>query len=323
MKRSFSMLAGTLITVAVWAQQPSQPQAFQLKAQSSSFWQLFDHDAKLGTMGEDFGFTEGPVWEPTGSLLVSDEEKNWIYRLYPDGHRDQVIQLGDPDGNTFDRHHRLIVTASVLRAIIRLSPDMSRYDILVDRYEGKRLNSPNDVTLGPDGAIYFTDPALDLVKGEAQELPFQGVFRLDQQGKLSLLTKDLEEPNGLAFSPDGKYLYVDDSKQKNIRRYPFRNGTLGLGMIFADENVPNTRGVPDGMKTDSKGNLYVCGPGAIWVWSAKGEHLGDVVLPRSPVNLTWGGPGYSTLFVTAGHVVYTLPTRVRGHLSYPPTPARQ
>lgn len=272
-------------------------------------------------MGQDFGFTEGPVWESAGSLLVSDEEKNWIYRLYPDGHRDELIQLGDPDGNTFDREHRLIVTASVLRAIVRLSPDMSKYDVLVDKFEGKRLNSPNDVTLGPDGAIYFTDPTLDLVKGETQELPFQGVYRLDQKGALTLLIKDLHQPNGLAFSPDGKFLYVDDSQQKNIWRYSFHNGSVTDGKIFADENPPGSRGVPDGMKVDTKGNLYVTGPGGIWVWTPKGEHLGTILLPHSAANLTWGGPHNSVLFITAGHFVYTLPTKAKGHLSYPEKPA--
>ncbi|HTH52684.1 MAG TPA: SMP-30/gluconolactonase/LRE family protein [Edaphobacter sp.] len=307
-----------LLALPLAAQQRQQaPQPFELKAEDPSFWKLFDHDAKLNTMGEDFGFTEGPVWESAGSLLVSDESKNAIYRLFPDGRRDELIKLGDPDGNTFDREHRLLVTASVLRAIIRLSPDMKTYTVLADHYEGQRLNSPNDVTLGPDGAIYFTDPTLDLVKGEKQETPFQAVYRLDAKGNVTLLTKDLHQPNGLAFSPDGKFLYIDDSAEKNIRRYRFQKGALSEGKIFADENVPGKRGVPDGMKTDRKGNLYVTGPGGIWVWSPTGKHLGTVLLPHQAANLTWGGPKNSVLFLTAGHYVYTLQTKTKGHLSYP------
>ena len=306
-----------LLLVLPLAAQQMPEQVFELKAEDAAFWKLFDRGAKLNTMGQDFGFTEGPVWESSGSLLLSDESKNWIYRLFPDGHRDELIQLGDPDGNTFDREHRLIVTASVLRAIIRLSPDMKTYDVLADRYNGQRFNSPNDVTLGPDGAIYFTDPTLDLVKGERQEIPFQGVYRLDAKGKVSLLTKDLQQPNGLAFSSDGKFLYIDDSAQKNIRRYRFHDGTLSEGMIFADENVPGKRGVPDGMKTDKKGNLYVTGPGGVWVWSSTGKHLGTVLLPHQPANLTWGETKSSILFLTAGHFVYTLQTRTKGYLSYP------
>lgn len=311
------LLAIFFVTHMIMAQQKAPEQLFELKANDAEFWKLFDHGTKLNVMGETFGFTEGPVWESTGSLLLSDETKNWIYRLFPDGHRDELISLGDPDGNTFDREHRLIVTASVLRAIIRLSPDMKTYSVLADRYNGQRLNSPNDVTLGPDGAIDFTDPTLDLVKGERQEIPFQGVYRLDAKGNVSLLTKDLQQPNGLAFSPDGKYLYIDDTAQKNIRRYRFHNAVLTDGMIFADENVPGERGVPDGMKTDKKGNLYVTGPGGVWVWNSRGKHLGTILLPHQPANLTWGGPKNSLLFLTAGHFVYTLQTKAKGHLSYP------
>lgn len=311
------LFATLLLAFPLAAQSKEPEQAFELKAEDPGFWKLFDHGAKLNTMGKDFGFTEGPVWESTGSLLLSDESKNAIYRLFPDGHRDELIQLDDPDGNTFDREHRLLVTASALRAIIRLSPDMKSYDVLADRYNGQRLNSPNDVTFGPDGAIYFTDPTLDLVRGEKQEIPFQGVYRLDAKGNVSLLTKDLQQPNGLAFSPDGKFLYIDDSAQKNIRRYRFHQGVLSEGIIFADENVPGKRGVPDGMKTDRKGNLYVTGPGGIWVWSPTGKHLGTVLLPHQPANLTWGGPKNSTLFLTAGTFVYTLQTKTNGHLSYP------
>ncbi len=145
-----------------------------------------------------------------------------------------MIALGDPDGNTFDRQHRLIDCASVLRAIIEITPD-GKYKILADHYEGKKLNSPNDVIVGPDGALYFTDPTLDLVAGEKQEIPFQGVYRLDDKGNLKLLTKDLTQPNGLAFSPDGKHFYVDDSEQRNIRVYDVAaDGVLTNGRIFGD-----------------------------------------------------------------------------------------
>lgn len=299
------------------AQRNRPKAAFELQALTPEFWTLIDHDAKLETMGTDFGFTEGPIWDPAGFLIVSDEVKNGIYRLYPDGRREELIALGDPDGNTYDKHHRIIDCASVLRAIIRLSPDGKTYETLADRYEGKKLNSPNDVTNGLDGALYFTDPTLDLVAGEKQEIPFQGVYRLDSKGKVTLLTKDLDQPNGLAFSPDGRYLYVDDSKQRNIRRYRFHKGTLSEGMIFADEKVEGSRGVPDGMKVDKKGNLYVTGPRGIWIWSPEGKHLGTIALPEQPANLTWGGPGYSTLYMTAGKSVYVLPTKARGVLSYP------
>ncbi len=187
------------------------------------------------------GFTEGPVWDPSGFIYVSDEVYNKILRVHPDGHKEEFISLGDPDGNTYDGEHRLIDCASVLRAVIRIKPD-GTFTVLADHYEGKRFNSPNDVVTGPDKAIYFTDPISDLPKDQKQELDFKGVFRLDANGEVRLLTKELSEPNGLAFSPDGRKLYVDDSSQRNIRVYDFRpDGTLGTGRIFGEEPGANMK----------------------------------------------------------------------------------
>ena len=288
---------------------------FSLQADLPEFWELVDKDAQLKTASSGFGFTEGPVWEPGGSIIVSDEETNELCRLFLDGHHTTILKLGDPDGNTRDSQQRLIVTASVLRALIRLSPDEKSYTVIADRYEGMRLNSPNDVTLGPDGALYFTDPTLDLVKGEKQETPFEGVYRLGQDGKVSLLVQDITQPNGLAFSPDGRYLYVDDTERRNIWRYAFHpNGTVSDGMVFADEKSDGTPGVPDGMKVDRKGNLYATGPGGIWVWSPEGRRLGRILLPSIAANLTWGGLDRSTLWITAGHYVYSLKMKASGYL---------
>ena len=191
---------------------------FKLEPLSPKFGEIIAGDAKLEAVATGFGFTEGPMWDPAGFLYVSDETINKIYRVYPNGKKEEVIALGDPDGNTFDRRHRLIDCASVLRAIIEVTLD-GKYKVLADHFEGKRFNSPNDVIVGPDGAIYFTDPTLDLVAGEKQEIPFQGVYRLDEKGNVRLLTRDLTQPNGLAFSPDGKKFYVDDSERRNIRVY--------------------------------------------------------------------------------------------------------
>ena len=292
------------------------PREFNLRAESPRFWDLVDHDAKLGVVGTGFGFTEGPVWDQAGFLYVSDETINKIFRLYPDGKKEEVIALGDPDGNTFDRRHRLIDCASVLRAIIEVIPD-GKYNILADRYDGKKLNSPNDVIVGPDGALYFTDPTLDLVKGEKQEIPFQGVYRLDDKGNLKLLTKDLTQPNGLAFSPDGKRFYVDDSEKRNIRVYEVAaDGTLSNGHIFGEEPGGKGDGVPDGMRVDKNGNLFVTGPKGIWVWDAKGNHLGTIVVPEQPANLNWGDKDYRTLYITATTSVYRLEMKTQGFVPY-------
>jgi len=295
---------------------PRSPREFKLQAESSKFWDLVDHNAKLGVVGTGFGFTEGPVWDEAGFLYVSDETINKIYRLYPDGKKQEVIALGDPDGNTFDREHRLIDCASVLRAIIEVTSD-GKYKILADHYDGKKLNSPNDVIVGPDGALYFTDPTLDLVAGEKQEIPFQGVYRLDGEGNLKLLTKDLTQPNGLAFSPDGKHFYIDDSEQRNIRVYDVApDGTLTNGRIFGEEPGGKDDGVPDGIKVDKNGNLFVTGPQGIWVWDGKGNHLGTIVMPEQPANLNWGDKDHRTLFITAETSVYRLEMKTQGFVPY-------
>jgi len=302
-----------LLSLTLSAQKAKE---FKLEPLSPKFSELIGSDAKLETVATGFGFTEGPMWDPAGFLYVSDETINKIFRVYPDGKREEVIALGDPDGNTFDRRHRLIDCASVLRAIIEVTPD-GKYKVLTDRYEGKRLNSPNDVIVGPDGALYFTDPTLDLVAGEKQEIPFQGVYRLDEAGNVRLLTRDLTQPNGLAFSPDGKKFYVDDSEQRNIRVYDVTSeGTMVNGRVFGEEPGGKHEGVPDGIKVDKNGNLFVTGPKGIWVWDARGNHLGTIVMPEQPANLTWGGTDYRTLYITATTSVYSLQTKTQGYLPY-------
>src|SRR6202030_4374763 len=289
---------------------------FTLEPLSPRFLELIGGGAKLETVATGFGFTEGPMWDQAGFLYVSDETINKIYRVYPNGKKEEVIALGDPDGNTFDRRHRLIDCASVLRAIIAVTPD-GKYTTLADRYDGKRFNSPNDVIVGPDGALYFTDPTLDLVAGEKQEIPFQGVYRLDNNGSVRLLTRDLTQPNGLDFSPDGKKFYVDDSEQRNIRVYDVSAaGTLSNGRIFGAEPGGKNEGVPDGIKVDDKGNLFVTGPKGIWVWDANGNHLRMIVMPEQPANLTWGDPQYDTLYITATTSVYRLRTKTKGFVPY-------
>ena len=313
MKRLPCALALLLSSLVVPAQ---KIQSFQLEPLSPKFTELIDKDAKLEKVASGFGFTEGPMWDPAGFLYVSDEPINKIFRVYPDGRKEEVIALGDPDGNTFDRRHRLIDCASVLRAIIEVTPD-GKYKVLADRYEGKRLNSPNDVIVGPDGALYFTDPTLDLVAGEKQEIPFEGVYRLDDSGNLRLLTRDLKQPNGLAFSPDGKKFYVDDDEQRNIRVYDVAaDGALSNGRVFGEEPGRKGDGVPDGIKIDDKGNLFVTGPKGIWIWDANGNHLGTIVMPEQPANLAWGDPQYKTLYVTATTSVYRLKTKTRGFVPY-------
>lgn len=312
---AFLLLCSASLTSA---QNHRPRRAFELRADSPGFWKLVGHHAKLETLATGFGFTEGPVWDKSGFLYVSDEEINKIFRVYPDGHKEELIALGDPDGSTFDRQLRLLDCASVLRAIISIAPD-GKYTILTDHFEGQKFNSPNDVVIGPDDAIYFTDPTLDLPKGEKQEIPFQGVYRLDAKSEVRLLTKELSQPNGLAFSPDGKRFYVDDSKQRNIRVYDFSaDATLANGRIFGEEPGGKGDGVPDGMKVDASGNLFVTGPKGIWVWDKDGRHIGTIVTPEQPANLAWGDKDYRTLYITATTSIYRLHMKTRGFVPYLP-----
>ena len=315
--RGLSLLFLSMVMLGPWAEKTHPEQRkFELKAESASFWRLISPDAKLTTLASGLGFTEGPVWDPKGFLYVSDEELNKIFRIYLDGRREELISLGDPDGNTYDSQHRLLDCASYLRAIIRISP-AGEIQVLADKFEGKRFNSPNDVVTGPDGAIYFTDPTLDLPKGQKKELPYQGVYRLDSSGRVTLLTSELSQPNGLAFSSDGTRFYVDDSEKRNIRVYDLRpGGTLANGRIFGEEPGSKGEGVPDGMKVDLAGNLFVTGPGGIWVWDSGGRHLGTVLLPEQPANLAWGDADLGTLYITATTSVYRLQTTTRGFVPY-------
>jgi gluconolactonase len=158
---------------------------------------------------------------------------------------------------------------------------------------------------------------LDLVKGEKQEIPFQGVYRLGADGDVRLLTKDLTQPNGLVFSPDGQSLYVDDSSQRNIRVYNVAaDGTLANGRIFGAEPGGKNEGVPDGMRVDTDGNIYVTGPKGIWIWDPQGHRLGVIEMPEQPANLNWGDNDYQTLYITATTSVYKLRVKAHGHVPY-------
>lgn len=311
-------LAAILLVAGGLSIEPVQAQltkpAFKLDPLTPEFSKLVAPDAKLTTIAGGFGFTEGPVWEPGGFLWISDETINKIYKVQMDGSKKSLIDLGDPDGNTLDSSGRhLIDCASVLRAIISISRTDGTYTVLADRYQGKRFNSPNDVVVGPDAALYFTDPTLDLVQGQTQEIPFQGVYRLGADGTVTLLTRELTQPNGLAFSPDGKLFYVDDSEQRNIRVYDFHtDGTISNGRIFGEEPGRKDDGVPDGMKVDKEGNIFVTGPRGIWVWDKAGHHLGTIVMPEQPANLAWGDADYGTLYITATTSVYRLRTKTHG-----------
>jgi len=253
-----------------------------------------------------FRFTEGPVWHPAGYLLFSDIYGNSIYKWTPDGQVSIVRSpSGDANGLTLDMQGRLISCEQSNRQVSLTESD-SRIVTLASRYEGKRLNCPNDVVVKSDGCVYFTDPPY----GSKIELTFAGVYRIlpDQNG-LELLVRDIPTPNGLAFSPDEKVLYISNTDGMNILAFDvLPNGSLANRRVFI-----TIVGSPDGMKVDIKGNLYVAANmSAVSVYDNKGRHIGDIAVPEATTNCTFGGPDKRTLFITAGKSVYRVKMKVEG-----------
>jgi gluconolactonase len=267
-----------------------------------------------------FKFTEGPLWRPDGTLWFSDVQGNVVRSVTPTGQVKVLIQnaggvskappdafIGSnamaqaPDGSVWMAQHGARIGADHA-----LTP-------VVSRFEGKRFNSPNDLVFAKDGALYFTDPPYGLAKQDedpAKELAFNGVYRF-ANGRLQVVVRDLNRPNGLAFSPDGKFLYVNNSDPaKNlVMRYDVvSDGTLVNGRVFADL-TSKVDGLADGMKVDANGNIYTAGPGGIWVLSPGGKHLGTIAPPETPANCAWGEDG-KTLYITAVTSVYKVRTLV-------------
>lgn len=289
--------------------------------------------AQLERIANGFLFTEGPVWvrataTAPGYLLFSDPDNNTIYR-WADGQVSvfrtksgysgfNVGEYHQPGSNglTLDREGRLTINQHGNRRVIRVEP-RGNVTVLADRYDGKRLNSPNDLVYRSDGALYFTDPPFGLPKvfdDPRKELPFSGVFCLIN-GQVKLVATDLSGPNGLAFSPDEKYLYVDnwDPKRKVIMRYEAHpDGTLSNGKVFFD--MANAAGDDslDGLKVDQRGNVYVTGPGGLWIISPEGVHLGTIKGPEDPHNMAWGDDDGRTLYVTAQTGLYRIRLHVPG-----------
>ncbi|HEV8640657.1 MAG TPA: SMP-30/gluconolactonase/LRE family protein [Methylomirabilota bacterium] len=259
-----------------------------------------------------FVFTEGPLWHPDGFFYFVDIRASVLYRLTP-GRAPQVVRdkTGGGNGTTFDLQGRLIVCEGDNRRVTRMSAD-GRIEVLLDRFEGKRLNRPNDVVCKSDGSIYFTDPGLRVPLAE-RELPYSGVYRIAPDGAASLLA-DFEYPNGLAFSPDEGMLYVANTRwTQYIHAIELdARGNMVRRRIFADMSSDETDGVPDGMKVDVEGRVYCTGPGGTWVFAPDGTRLGIIRTPEVPANLAFGGPDLRTLFFTARTSVYALRVKVPG-----------
>lgn len=284
------------------------------------FEELIDVYAPVGQIGTGFTFTEGPIWHPVDHFLLfsdmpADTRRRWDER---NGARVVMQPSNKCNGMTYDADLNLIVCEHATSSLVRERPD-GRRETLASHFQGQELNSPNDVCLRSDGSIYFSDPWYGRMPVYGVERPrvlgFQCVYRIPASGgePQLLVDRDLfEQPNGLCFSPDERRLYVNDTVKALVRVFDVRpDGTLENERLFASgirsELEP---GVPDGMKCDSRGNVWVTGPGGVWVYAPSGDLLGKVRVPELVANLTWGGPDFQTLFLTATHSVYHLRTKV-------------
>ena len=284
------------------------------------FEDLIELDAPAIQVATDCIFTEGPVWHPVDHFLLFSDMPGDVRRRW-DPHAG-AVEVKRPankcNGMTYDADLNLIVCEHATSLLVREKPDGTR-EILASHFEGKELNSPNDVCVRSDGSIYFSDPYYGRMPGfgveRPRELGFQGVYRLPPDGgDLQLVVdRDLfEQPNGLCLSPDEKLLYVNDSAKKLIRAFNVApDGSLSGERLFASEiRSSSQNGGPDGMKCDERGNVWVTAPGGVWVYAPSGELIGKLHIPEVVANLAWGGPELRTLYVTATHSVYRLTTKV-------------
>jgi gluconolactonase len=311
--------AGVLVFIcgAAQAADKTYPSFGKIERLDPRFDKLIPKDAVLEKLGDGYDWSEGPVWDKQNKcLLFSDIPPNKVMKwkegegvtlfLMPAGYTGDKPRGGEPGSNglLFDFEGRLVLCQHGDRRIARLKKDKT-FETLADKYDGKRFNSPNDATFKSNGDLYFTDPPYGLEglnKDPAKEIPFNGVYRLAKDGKVTLLTKEMTFPNGIAFSPDEKTLYVAQSDPEHPIWKAFEvkaDGTLGASRVFADATAAvkaGKKGLPDGMKVDAAGNVFATAPGGVMVFAPDGTHLGTIDTGEATANCNWGEDG-STLFL--------------------------
>jgi len=285
-------------------------------------YSLIERGYKIEKIATGFGFTEGPVWNKEKEfLLFSDIPGNARIKWSEKNKIEEVMKPSNKcNGMTYDKDGNLIVCEHATSTVVKEYPD-GRRQTIASYYEGKELNSPNDVIVAKEGSIYFTDPTYGRMAGSGferkKELDYQGVYRIHpESGKLELLVNDFKQPNGLCLSPDEKVLYVDDSRLYHIRAFDVKSGgSIINGRIFFDNICSgDTKGSsPDGMKCDEFGNIYVAGHGGIWVIGPQAEHIGLIELPEVVSNLNWGGKNWDILYITASTSIYRLKMKIKGN----------
>jgi YD repeat-containing protein len=284
-----------------------------LDVRDSRLLDLIDSEAVVEQLATGCRFTEGPLWHSIGRyLLFSDIPANKMRQW--DAENGMTVfrdPSGKSNGLTYDKGGHLIACEHANRRVSRTTADGDVLTI-ASHYEGKRLNSPNDVVVKSDGSIYFTDPPYGISSASEKELDFQGVYRLSPDGEtLILLVDNFDKPNGICFSPDESVLYINDTQRMHVRAFDVQpDGTIANGRVFAEEKGDN--GKPDGMKVDVKGNVYVTGPNGIWIFAPDGTHLGIILVPERSANLAWGGDFWKSLFITASTSIYRIECKVEG-----------
>ena len=265
----------------------------------------------LERVASGFVFTEGPLWHPDGFFYFVDIRSNLLYRMVLGQPAEKVRETLGGNGTTFDLHGRLINCEGDARRVTRTERD-GTVGVLLDRFEGKRLNRPNDVICHSDGSLLFTDPGLRVPLGE-RELDQAGVYRIAPDGAVSLVAK-FEYPNGLALSKDERTLYVANTRwTQYIHALELdASGNMVRRRVFADMSADGTNGVPDGMKVDANGNIYSTGPGGVWIFSPEGKALGVILTPERASNVAWAGGDRKTLYITASSSVYRVTLKVPG-----------
>ena len=292
---------------------------------SDDFRQILALDAPVERLGTGFIFSEGPLWHPHEQTLIFSDMPGDTRRKYTPGQGISVLEKPSNKGNgmTYDADLNLLICEHSTSSVVRILTDGTR-ETLCTHFEGKELNSPNDIVVGNDGSIYFTDPTYGRLEGFGVPRPlhqgFQGVYRLPpghrpgQEPELVVDRALFKEPNGLTFSPCQKWMWVNDTQECNIRMFDVApDGKLINGRVFAGGiNDPDLKGVPDGMKSDKDGNVYVTAPGGVWVYSFHGQLIGKINCPEMVANLHWGGPDWSTLYLCAETSLYAVQTKTTG-----------
>ena len=302
-----------------------------IRKHAEALARIVPEHAVVERVATGFEFTEGPLWSPDGTLLFSSPNTNAIYRWSPVGTVEvfrsksgyagadigRYLQPGS-NGLAFDPQGRLVICQHGNRRVLRVNPH-GDITVIADRFGGRRLNSPNDLVYGSDGTLYFTDPPFGLPAGAddpARELPFSAVFAVPAAGGVRLVTDELLGPNGIALSPDEAHLYVGnwDPERKVVMRYPLGAGVaeVGPGEVFADLTGEPGEDAIDGIKVDQEGNVYVCGPSGLWIFSPDGHRLGTIEFPESPHNLAWGDDDGRALYVAALSSIYRIRLGVPG-----------